>query len=51
MQVTEQANASWVIGADGAHSTVRKLVGTKLAGSFVGERFLLGTSTPSTHST
>jgi hypothetical protein len=31
-----------VIGADGAGSRVRKLVGTKLAGSFVGERFLLG---------
>jgi 2-polyprenyl-6-methoxyphenol hydroxylase-like FAD-dependent oxidoreductase len=39
---TEQVSASWVIGADGAHSTVRKMVGTKLAGSFVGERFLLG---------
>jgi 2-polyprenyl-6-methoxyphenol hydroxylase-like FAD-dependent oxidoreductase len=39
---TEEADASWVIGADGAHSMVRKLVGTKLAGSFVGERFLLG---------
>jgi 2-polyprenyl-6-methoxyphenol hydroxylase-like FAD-dependent oxidoreductase len=39
---TEEVNASWVIGADGAHSIVRKLVGTKLAGSFVGERFLLG---------
>jgi 2-polyprenyl-6-methoxyphenol hydroxylase-like FAD-dependent oxidoreductase len=39
---TEQAGASWVIGADGGHSTVRRLVGTKLAGSFVGERFLLG---------
>ena len=39
---TERASASWVIGADGAHSAVRKLVGTKLAGSFVGERFLLG---------
>jgi 2-polyprenyl-6-methoxyphenol hydroxylase-like FAD-dependent oxidoreductase len=39
---TEQVSASWVIGADGAHSTVRKLVGTKFAGSFVGERFLLG---------
>jgi 2-polyprenyl-6-methoxyphenol hydroxylase-like FAD-dependent oxidoreductase len=39
---TERASASWVIGADGAHSSVRKLVGTKLAGSFVGERFLLG---------
>jgi 2-polyprenyl-6-methoxyphenol hydroxylase-like FAD-dependent oxidoreductase len=39
---TEQASASWVIGADGAHSAVRRLVGTKLAGSFVGERFVLG---------
>ena len=39
---TEQASASWVIGADGAHSAVRRLVGAKLAGSFVGERFLLG---------
>ncbi|MGO9386317.1 MAG: FAD-dependent monooxygenase [Mycobacterium sp.] len=39
---TEQVSAPWVIGADGAHSTVRKLVGTKLSGSFVGERFLLG---------
>src|SRR5271154_7226371 len=39
---TERASASWVIGADGAHSAARKLVGTKLAGSFVGERFLLG---------
>jgi 2-polyprenyl-6-methoxyphenol hydroxylase-like FAD-dependent oxidoreductase len=39
---TEQTSASWVIGADGAHSTVRRLVGTKLAGSFEGERFLLG---------
>ncbi len=39
---TEQVSTSWVIGADGAHSTMRKMVGTKLAGSFVGERFLLG---------
>jgi 2-polyprenyl-6-methoxyphenol hydroxylase-like FAD-dependent oxidoreductase len=39
---TEQVSASWVIGADGGHSRVRKMVGTKLAGSFVGERFLLG---------
>src|SRR5271163_1315228 len=27
---TERASASWVIGADGARSTVRKLIGTKL---------------------
>jgi 2-polyprenyl-6-methoxyphenol hydroxylase-like FAD-dependent oxidoreductase len=39
---TEQVSTSWVIGADGAHIAVRRLVGTKLAGSFVGERFLLG---------
>jgi 2-polyprenyl-6-methoxyphenol hydroxylase-like FAD-dependent oxidoreductase len=39
---TEQATASWVIGADGAHSAMRRLVGTELAGSFVGERFVLG---------
>jgi 2-polyprenyl-6-methoxyphenol hydroxylase-like FAD-dependent oxidoreductase len=38
---TEQVSPSWVIGADGGHSNVRKMVGTKLAGSFVGERFLL----------
>ncbi|HUB57200.1 MAG TPA: FAD-dependent monooxygenase [Mycobacterium sp.] len=38
---TEECSASWVIGADGGHSVVRKMVGTKLAGSFVGERFLL----------
>jgi 2-polyprenyl-6-methoxyphenol hydroxylase-like FAD-dependent oxidoreductase len=38
---TEEVSASWLIGADGGHSVVRKLVGTKLAGSFVGERFLL----------
>jgi 2-polyprenyl-6-methoxyphenol hydroxylase-like FAD-dependent oxidoreductase len=39
---TEQVGACWVVGADGARSTVRKMVGTKLAGSFAGERFLLG---------
>jgi 2-polyprenyl-6-methoxyphenol hydroxylase-like FAD-dependent oxidoreductase len=39
---TEEVSARWVIGADGAHSTVRRLVGTRLVGSFVGERFLLG---------
>jgi 2-polyprenyl-6-methoxyphenol hydroxylase-like FAD-dependent oxidoreductase len=38
----EDITVPWVIGADGAHSTVRHLVGGKLAGSFVGERFLLG---------
>ena len=39
---TEQITASWVIGTDGGHSTVRKMVGTKLKGSFKGERFILG---------
>jgi 2-polyprenyl-6-methoxyphenol hydroxylase-like FAD-dependent oxidoreductase len=39
---TEQADAAWVIGADGARSTVRAAAGTKLAGSFKGERFILG---------
>lgn len=45
----EQVTTSWVIGADGGHSTVRHLVGTKLAGSFQGERFLLG-DVDATHS-
>jgi 2-polyprenyl-6-methoxyphenol hydroxylase-like FAD-dependent oxidoreductase len=35
-------DTSWVIGADGAHSIVRHLVGTRLQGSFQGERFILG---------
>jgi 2-polyprenyl-6-methoxyphenol hydroxylase-like FAD-dependent oxidoreductase len=39
---TEQIDATWVVGTDGAHSTVRNLLGTKLAGSFKGERFILG---------
>ncbi|HKV20628.1 MAG TPA: FAD-dependent monooxygenase [Mycobacterium sp.] len=39
---TETVTTSWVIGADGAHSTMRHLVGTKLLGSFAGERFILG---------
>jgi 2-polyprenyl-6-methoxyphenol hydroxylase-like FAD-dependent oxidoreductase len=38
---TERVDILYVIGADGGHSTVRKLVGTRLAGSFVGARFLL----------
>ncbi|MEC3995084.1 FAD-dependent monooxygenase [Actinacidiphila sp. DG2A-62] len=33
---------SWLVGADGAHSDVRHLVGSALAGSFTGERFLMG---------
>src|SRR6201990_1326522 len=39
---TEHVDTSWVIGTDGGHSSVRRLVGTKLAGSFKGERFILG---------
>jgi 2-polyprenyl-6-methoxyphenol hydroxylase-like FAD-dependent oxidoreductase len=39
---TEQITARWVIGTDGGHSAVRKMVGTKLEGSFQGERFILG---------
>jgi 2-polyprenyl-6-methoxyphenol hydroxylase-like FAD-dependent oxidoreductase len=39
---TEEVGTPWVVGADGAHSAVRHLVGTKLTGSFVGQRFLLG---------
>jgi 2-polyprenyl-6-methoxyphenol hydroxylase-like FAD-dependent oxidoreductase len=38
----EQLDTSWVIAADGGHSKMRHLVGTKLQGSFKGERFILG---------
>ena len=38
----EELSVAWVVGADGAHSTVRHLLGTQLEGVFVGERFLLG---------
>ena len=38
----ESVDTSWVIGADGSHSTVRALLGTKLIGAFKGERFILG---------
>jgi 2-polyprenyl-6-methoxyphenol hydroxylase-like FAD-dependent oxidoreductase len=38
----ETCASSWIAGTDGSHSTVRDVVGTKLAGSFKGERFLLG---------
>jgi len=38
----ETFRSSYVAGTDGSHSTVRRLVGTKLEGSFKGERFLLG---------
>jgi 2-polyprenyl-6-methoxyphenol hydroxylase-like FAD-dependent oxidoreductase len=39
---TEQVDTPWVIGTDGAHSAVRHMVGTKLQGTFAGERFILG---------
>jgi 2-polyprenyl-6-methoxyphenol hydroxylase-like FAD-dependent oxidoreductase len=39
---TERVDTQWVIGTDGGHSSVRHLVGTKLQGSFKGERFILG---------
>ncbi|OBK25801.1 hypothetical protein A5634_25910 [Mycobacterium asiaticum] len=39
---SERVRTRWVIGADGGHSAVRRLVGTKLEGCFEGERFLLG---------
>jgi 2-polyprenyl-6-methoxyphenol hydroxylase-like FAD-dependent oxidoreductase len=38
----EVVAASWLVGADGGHSTVRSLVGERLEGSFEGERFLMG---------
>lgn len=38
----EDVTVPWVVAADGAHSTVRHLLGGKLEGVFVGERFLLG---------
>ena len=38
----ETIEARWLIGCDGAHSTVRHLLGMRLEGSFVGERFVLG---------
>jgi 2-polyprenyl-6-methoxyphenol hydroxylase-like FAD-dependent oxidoreductase len=38
----ESVATSWVIGTDGGHSTVRHLVGSRLQGSFQGERFILG---------
>jgi 2-polyprenyl-6-methoxyphenol hydroxylase-like FAD-dependent oxidoreductase len=39
---TESVTTSWVVAADGAHSTLRHLVGMRLQGSFEGERFILG---------
>jgi 2-polyprenyl-6-methoxyphenol hydroxylase-like FAD-dependent oxidoreductase len=39
---TEVIAAPYLIGADGARSTARRLVGSALAGSFKGEQFLMG---------
>jgi 2-polyprenyl-6-methoxyphenol hydroxylase-like FAD-dependent oxidoreductase len=38
----ERVGSQWIVGADGAHSTVRAALGAKLVGSFKGQRFLLG---------
>ena len=40
-QGQQSCGVGWVVGADGAHSTTRKLVGTRLAGSFHGQHFLM----------
>ena len=36
----ETTTVDWVVGSDGAHSTVRSLVGTALVGSFHGQHFV-----------
>ena len=38
----ESVRCDWLVGTDGARSTVRKAMGSKLVGSFEGQRFLLG---------
>lgn len=38
----EEFVSSYLAGTDGPHSAVRKAIGTKLEGSFQGERFLMG---------
>jgi 2-polyprenyl-6-methoxyphenol hydroxylase-like FAD-dependent oxidoreductase len=38
----ETVPSSWIVGTDGAHSTVRRQMGEQLEGSFVGENFLMG---------
>ena len=37
----ETAGCAFIVGADGSHSTVRSAAGTRLEGTFVGEKFLL----------
>ncbi|MDO8211179.1 FAD-dependent monooxygenase [Conexibacter sp. CPCC 206217] len=39
---TEVVSSAWIAGTDGSRSTVRAQVGTRLEGSFKGERFLMG---------
>lgn len=38
----ELGRCEWIVGTDGARSTVRHAMGSKLVGSFKGQRFLLG---------
>jgi 2-polyprenyl-6-methoxyphenol hydroxylase-like FAD-dependent oxidoreductase len=38
----ETVATGWLVGADGGHSTARRLVGSALAGKFQGEDFLMG---------
>jgi 2-polyprenyl-6-methoxyphenol hydroxylase-like FAD-dependent oxidoreductase len=38
---TEQRRYGWVVGADGGHSTVRRAVGTRIEGVFVGQDSIL----------
>ncbi len=40
-QGEQSCRVGWVVGADGAHSPTRKLVGTHLEGSFHGQHFLM----------
>ncbi|MDQ4119159.1 MAG: FAD-dependent monooxygenase [Actinomycetota bacterium] len=39
--VEQTARVGWVVGADGGHSTVRHLVGTRLEGKFHGQHFAM----------
>jgi 2-polyprenyl-6-methoxyphenol hydroxylase-like FAD-dependent oxidoreductase len=39
---SEEVAGAWLVGTDGARSEARRLVGSALAGSFKGERFLMG---------
>ncbi|MGF1425804.1 FAD-dependent monooxygenase [Kitasatospora sp. LaBMicrA B282] len=38
----ETVSTGWLVGADGGHSQARHLVGSALAGTFKGEKFLMG---------